>query len=241
MRLSSLETAALSLGIGLGGAALELFRIYMEEIEAGNQRVNLVSFSSDEELAVRHFADSLACVRYLPTDPICCVDVGSGGGFPGIPVKIVRPDIDMTLVESVGKKTLFLEEAIEKLRLDRTVALQERAETLGRGEEHRERYDAALLRATAPFPVAVEYTLPLVKMGGFAIIFQVSAFDEDALAGFEDVINMLGGTAAGVDAYELGPSAGGAIVRIEKTGPTPPEYPRKPGTPKKNPLKGRSI
>ena len=94
----------------------------------------------------------------------------------------------------------------------------------------------ALLRATAPFPVALEYTLPLVTTGGFAVIFQVSSFDGDALAGFEDAIGALGGTVAGVDAYDVGSDAGGSIVRIEKTGPTPSGYPRKPGVPKKRPL-----
>ena len=239
--MSALGAAVEKLGIELGEAGIELFRLYMEEIKTGNWRVNLVSFAGDEELAVRHFADSLACVRYLPPGPIRCVDIGSGAGFPGIPVKIVRPDVEMTLVESVGKKTAFLTEVIGKLGLERVDAVQERAETLGRSDRYRERYDVALLRATAPFPVALEYVLPLVTMGGFAVIFQVSGFGRDALAGFEDTIGVLGGTIAGVDAYDLGSDAGGSIVRIEKTGPTPSAYPRKPGVPKKRPLQGRSA
>jgi 16S rRNA (guanine527-N7)-methyltransferase len=236
MLIDVLPSAASALGIELGEAGLELFRLYAEAIEDGNRKMNLVKYSSDEELAVRHLADSLACVRYLPRGPHRCVDVGSGAGFPGVPVGIVRPDAEITLVESVGKKAAFLEETIRKLGMEHVSVVRERIEILGRDGAHREQYDAALLRATAPFATAVEYTLPLVKTGGYALIFQGGSFSQDVLDGLQDAIDALGGAPAGAEGYELGAEGGGVIVRIEKTKETSPEYPRKPGVPKKRPL-----
>jgi 16S rRNA (guanine527-N7)-methyltransferase len=232
----SLISAASALGIELGEAALELFKLYVEEIESGNSRMNLVSYSSGEELAVRHLADSLACVRYLPRTMHRCIDVGSGAGFPGVPVKIVRPDAEMTLVESVGKKAAFLEGVIRRLGLERASVVRERAEILGRDDAHRETYDVAVLRATAPFATAIEYTLPLVKTGGHALIFQGSGFSAGIPAGLEGAMEALGARTAGIEPYDLGPGGAGVIVRIEKTGATSPEYPRKPGVPRKRPL-----
>lgn len=236
MPTDALVSAAAALGIELGEAGLELFRLYAEAIASGRERMNLVKYSTDEELAVRHMADSLACVRYLPRGPHRCVDIGSGAGFPGIPVAIVRPDAEMTLVESVGKKAAFLEETVQGLGLERVSVVRDRIEVLGRSDAHRERYDAALLRATAPFPIAVEYALPLVRVGGCALIFQVSSFSGGALDGLRDAFDVLGGKPAGIESYELGSGAGGVIVRIEKVKETAPAYPRKPGVPKKRPL-----
>ncbi len=238
MLTDALSVAASALGIELGEAGLELFRLYAEAIEEGRERMNLVKYSTDEELAVRHLADSLACVRYLPREAHRCVDIGSGAGFPGIPVAIVRPDAEMTLVESVGKKAAFLEETIRKLDMEHVSVVRERIEVLGRSDAHRERYDAAILRATAPLATAIEYALPLVKTGGHALIFQVSSFSQDVLAGLERSLDALGGTPAGAESYDLGAGSAGVIVRIEKVKAAAPEYPRKPGMPKKRPLEG---
>ncbi len=215
---------------------MNLFEIYRDEIKAANEKMNLISFSGDEELEIRHFADCLACLRFIPPGPVRCIDVGSGAGLPGIPVKIERPEIDMTLLESIRKKADFLKGVIGKLGLEGIEVIRERAELLGHDPAHREQYDAAVSRATAKFAVALEYTLPLVKVGGCAVIFQgASVPDMDELAGAFDI---LGGRVTDVEPYRL--EDGGkerTLVRVEKTAPTPADYPRRPGVPRKRPLK----
>ncbi len=214
----------------------DTLRLYRDEIKAASGRMNLVSFASDEELEIRHFADSLACLRFIPPGPIRCIDVGSGAGLPGIPVKIERPEIDMTLLESVRKKVDFLKDVIGKLGLEGIEVVRERAEVLGHDPDHRERYDAAISRASAKFAAVLEYTLPLVKVGGYAVIFQgVSVPDMDGLAGAFD---LLGGRVTDIEPYRL--EEGGkerTLIRVKKVAPTPADYPRRPGVPKKRPLK----
>ncbi len=215
---------------------MDLLEIYRAEIKTANERMNLVSFASDEELEIRHFADSLACLRFIPPGPIRCIDVGSGAGLPGIPVKIKRPEIDMTLLESVRKKADFLKGVIGKLGLEGIEVVRERAEVLGHDPAHRERYDAAISRATAKFAVALEYTLPLVKVGGCAVIFQgASVPDMDGLA---NAFDLLGGKVADVEPYRLEEEGKERVlIRVEKVAPTPADYPRRPGVPRKRPLK----
>ena len=220
----------------MGSVMLDTLQLYRDEIKTANERMNLVSFASDEELEIRYFADSLACLRFVPPGPVRCIDVGSGAGLPGIPVKIKRPEIDMTLLESVRKKADFLKDVIGKLGLEGIEVVRERAEVLGHDPAHRERYDAAISRATARFAVTLEYTLPLVKVGGCAVIFQgASVPDMDGLA---NAFDLLGGKVADVEPYRL--EEGGkerTLVRVEKTAPTPANYPRRPGVPRKRPLK----
>lgn len=215
---------------------MDLLGVYRDEIKTANEKMNLISFEGDEELEVRHFADSLACLRFIPPGPVRCIDVGSGAGLPGIPVKIERPEIDMVLLESVRKKADFLRNVVGKLGLEGLEVIRERAEVLGHDPAHRERYDAAISRAAAKFAAALEYTLPLVKVGGCAIIFQgASVPDMDGLA---DVFDLLGGRVADVEPYRI--EEGGkerTLIRVEKAAPTPADYPRRPGVPRKRPLK----
>ena len=219
----------------MGSVMLDTLQLYRDEIKTANERMNLVSFASDEELEIRHFADSLACMRFIPPGPVRCIDVGSGAGLPGIPVKIERPDIDMTLLESVRKKADFLKDVVEKLGLANIRVIRERAEVLGQDPEHRECYDVALSRASAKFATALEYTLPLVKVGGCAIIFQGACVpDMAALAGAFDC---LGGRVTDIEPYRLdGDERERTLVRVEKSAPTSADYPRRPGMPKKRPL-----
>ena len=214
---------------------MDLFEIYRDEIKAANKRINLVSAASEENLEIRHFADSLACLRFIPPGPIRCIDVGSGAGLPGIPLKIERPEIDMVLLESVRKKVDFLKGVIGKLGLKGIEVVRERAEVLGHDPDHREHYDAAISRASAKFAVALEYALPLVKVGGCAVIFQgASVPDMDGLA---DVFDLLGGRVTDIEPYRL--EEGGkerTLIRVKKVAPTPADYPRRPGVPKKRPL-----
>ena len=229
--------AAAALGVELTDQAMRFFEIYLNEITSANEKVNLVSVSSDSELAVRHFADSLACIKVLPPETASCIDIGSGAGLPGIPLKIVRPAVRMVLLESVRKKAEFLRNVAGTLGMSDIEVLSERAETIGQDPAHREKYDAALSRATAPFPVAAEYTLPLVRIGGCAIIYQGTGVCEDSLESSRNALDILGGTLANVEPYRLEPDGTErTIVRIEKTAPSAPEHPRRPGVPKKRPL-----
>lgn len=232
-------SAVKKLGIEVDGCMTDKLALYLDEINTGNRKMNLVSAADDCELAVRHFADSLSCLQFLPEGAIHCVDVGSGAGFPGIPVKIARPEIAMTLVESVGKKADFLSAVVEKLSLKDVDVIRERAEILGQNEAYRERYDIALSRAAAKLTAALEYTLPLVKVGGCAILFQGRVSMED-LNGIKGVFDVLGGSVADVEPYRLECSER-ALVRVEKTAPTARDYPRRPGLPRKRPLKGGNL
>jgi 16S rRNA (guanine527-N7)-methyltransferase len=175
-------------------------------------------------------ADSLALLPWLG-DAIRLVDVGSGGGMPGIPLQLARPDLELTLVESDGRKAAFLEQAAARLGLG-LVVLAERAETVGRGPL-RETFDAACSRALAPLPVAAELCLPLVRVGGRMLALRTAAEDLAAAAG---ALRRLGGGEP-----ELRPAPSrlrrrGVVVVVPKLGPTPPEYPRRPGVPSRSPL-----
>jgi 16S rRNA (guanine527-N7)-methyltransferase len=144
--------------------------IYERELIEWNTRYNLTAIDDPQKIQVKHFLDSLTCLltmRNTPTDRV--IDIGTGAGFPGIPLKIVCPTISLTLIESVGKKASFCRHIVETLELNGVEILQERAETIGTLSEYRQKYDWAIARAVAVLPVLVEYLLPFVRMGGYAL------------------------------------------------------------------------
>jgi len=233
-------------GVALSGDALRAFEIYCRELEIWNEKINLISVRSPDEILWRHYADSLAGIaaidsyrREKNTGALRVADIGSGAGFPGIPVKIVRPDIELTLVESITKKCAFLEHIVEQLALRNVTIVNDRAENLGHAAAHREQYDIVLSRAVSQFAPNLEIALPLVKIGGQALLYKTKKFADDpaAMQQGDRALTILGGRHGGRRCYRI-PSGEQeyCILEFEKMAATPPAYPRRPGMPEKKPL-----
>lgn len=236
-----LRRESAGLGVELTPAQLEMFQTYYEELVAWNQRVNLTTITAHADVQIRHFADSLAVLLALGGDDLgdqaSLVDIGSGAGFPGLPLKIARPTWHVTLVESVRKKTQFLEHMIDILGLEKVDVVWARAEAVGQNPRYRERFDIAVARAVADVAVLVEYALPLLRIGG-RFVAQKGTDPRDELRAAENAIAVLGGKYESTLPYRL-PATDEPLhlVVIEKMGPTPAKYPRRPGMPAKRPLR----
>jgi len=231
-----------AMGLDLDQAQLELFARFAAEMIAWNERVNLTRITDPSAIARLHFADALVCLGGLPdarmrNAAVTCVDIGSGAGVPGLALKIACPRWRLTLIESVAKKTAFLEHVISALGLDGLRVVTERAEIVGRTPEHREAYDVAVARAVADLSVLAEYALPLVRVGGRLLALKGGdALEESEHASGAFVA--LGGSLFCVDPYDLGGGAGRRhLVVVDKVEATPDRYPRRPGTPAKRPLR----
>lgn len=225
------------MGLELTGDALDRFSVYFRRLVDYNQKVNLTAITTAEGVAIKHFLDSLSCLTvHTPPEGALLVDVGTGAGFPGLPLKIVRPDLRLTLVDSLRKRMTFLEELVPELGLDQTELVCARAEELGRKAEHREAYDLATARAVAKLPVLCEYCLPLVRVGGVFLAMKGSEGGEEAGQAV-GAISILGGGLIKTPWFSL-PLAGDrrTIVVVSKKSPTPDEFPRRPGVPEKRPL-----
>ncbi len=240
--MDRLIAGAQTLGLRLTEKQLAAFQCYFEELVVWNQQFNLTAITDYEQVQIRHFLDSLSVLLAAPVrlalarpEPHA-IDVGSGAGFPGIPLKLVYPHLQLTLLEATGKKVGFLQHLIERLGLQKVTALHGRAEALARDPLHRERYDLALARAVAEMAVVVEYTLPFCKVGGWVIAQKGEAGAAEAWTA-NRAIQLLGGELSRVLPVELpGLSEDRSLVILQKLGPTPPAYPRRPGVPTKRPL-----
>jgi 16S rRNA (guanine527-N7)-methyltransferase len=222
------------LAVKLDSEAIERFTNYRDLLLSANERFNLTRITDPDEIEVRLFADSLSLVPQLPTDATSLLDIGSGGGVPGLALAIVRPDIDVTLLDATAKKVRFLAETAEALGLDRVTALHGRAEELARDRQHRERYGAVTARAVARLVTLVELALPFVTVGGCAILPKGSAA-ADELSEARYAIGVLGGRARPLVST---PVEGTTLVVIDKRKPTPAAYPRTTGVPNRSPLTG---
>ena len=215
---------------GLTQAQYEAFTLYYRMLIEANAVMNLTAITAPEDVAVKHFADSLSALAYLP-EGASVVDVGTGAGFPAVPLLIMRPSLKMTLLDALKKRLTFVEGVLAALGLSaRTAHL--RAEDAGRDRAYRETFDFAVARAVAPLPVLLEYTVPLLKTGGTAILYKGDCTEE--LRASAHAETELRCTLCPVPV----PSAAGArtLILAKKTAPTPARYPRKAGTPAKLPL-----
>jgi 16S rRNA (guanine527-N7)-methyltransferase len=222
-------------GLELSRRQLDQFAGYAAELRRWNERVNLTAIVDEREVAVRHFLDSLRLALSWGDDPRSLVDVGAGAGFPGLPLKILRPELRLMLVESVRKKAAFLDHIIAELGLDGVTVLVARGEELGQLPEHREQYDVAAARAVAELRVLAEYLLPLCRVGGRALAPKGGRIDAEIDAA-RPAIGRLGGRIAPVESVLLPDVEPRTLVVIDKIRPTPPEYPRPVGIPTRRPL-----
>ena len=214
----------------LSAGQLALFETYYAMLADWNTRVNLTAITAPEDVAKKHFLDSLAAAPYLKQNA-SIVDVGTGAGFPGLPLLIFRPDLKVTLMDSLQKRLVFLEAVCKELKL-KAELVHARAEDAGQNPKYREKFDVALTRAVSALPVLCELTLPLVKVGGTSIAYKGDSAEELAASG--NALSVLHATAERV----VIPADYGAreLVILTKNGTTPKQYPRKAGTPSKNPL-----
>lgn len=209
---------------------IERFCAYYDLLVDWNTRVNLTAITGMEDVANKHFIDSLAAEPYLKPGA-SVIDVGTGAGFPGVPLLIVRPDLKLTLLDGLNKRIVFLQTLLETLGL-KADCVHMRAEDAGQSPKYREKFDAALTRAVSGLPVLAELTLPLVKVGGVSIAYKGDVTDE--LESAKNALQVLRASAKRVEV----PASYGArtLVILQKDAPTPKAYPRKAGTPEKKPL-----
>jgi len=253
--MQKLIESARKLGLNLTLDQVAMFRRYRDELIAWRSRANLTAISDDEGIQTKHFLDSLSCLIAVAasransvTAPVpleaCAlkpdarlIDVGSGAGFPGLPLKIVCPAIKLTLLEATGKKVEFLNHIVSVLDLQGVSVIKGRAEEVGRSPDHREKYDWAMARAVAEMPVLMEYLLPFVKIGGRALAQK----GEDApleVASAEAAIRHLGGRLNRLIPLELtGIAETRYLVLVDKIAATSDRHPRRPGMPTKHPIK----
>ncbi len=220
-------------------------RLYEHILEA-NQQLNLTRITEPLEFWEKHLWDSLAGIASMlrlealaeetALQPMQGIDIGTGAGFPGVPVAIARPHWTVTLTDSTRKKITYLEKLTADLGLTNTRTVVGRAETLGQEKQHRDRYDLAMIRAVGPASVCAEYTLPLLRVGGLAVLYRGQWSEEDTKA-LEPAVETLGGEVASVESWAT-PLTGGVrnCLYLRKVGPTPREFPRLPGVPTQRPL-----
>lgn len=239
MTLQLLPAAARQLlQIELTDEQQQQFATYARELVEWNEnRANLTAITEPVAVETRHFLDSLTILKATTLNPGAkVIDVGTGAGFPGLPLRIVQPDIRLTLMEATGKKTAFLQHMADELHMPDVHVLRARAEEAGQITAHREAYDLVLARSVAHMPVLAEYLLPLAKIGGVVIAMKgESAANESQLA--ERAFKTLGGKLRTITAISLPNLADPHyLVVIDKVAATPGRYPRKPGEPSKKPL-----
>jgi len=236
-----LSESARLMGLKLNEEHLKAFEIYYRELVAWNEKFNLTAITDYDQVQIKHFLDSLTCLLAVqsPRSEVRgrVIDIGAGAGFPGLPLKIVCPGLQLTLLEATGKKVGFLEHMVSRLELAGVEVIKGRAEELGRDTAHRERYDLALARAVAELPVLVEYALPFCRLGGL-FVAQKGAKGETEARAAEGAIAALGGSLRRIVHLELPNLAEPrSLIVVVKIAPTPEKYPRRPGIPGKRPLK----
>ena len=215
---------------------LNQFYDYMNLLLEWNEKINLTAITEPQEVVLKHFIDSLTINKYIKENATIA-DVGTGAGFPGIPLKIYREDLKITLVDSLNKRINFLNEVIDKLHLENISTIHSRIEDFGKDKKHREKYDYVTARAVANLTTLSEYLIPISKVGGKCICMKGNEI-KDEIKDSKNAINILGGKIEKIDEFNLPDSdISRNIIIVEKIKNTPNKYPRKAGIPSKEPLK----
>ena len=225
------------LEIQLTDVQKEQFDRYYELLIEWNKVMNLTGISDYDEVNLKHFTDSLTIVRINEMNDVSTlIDIGTGAGFPGLPIKIAFPHIKVVLLDSLNKRIKFLDKVIEELNLDNVVTLHGRAEDYAKKVEYREQFDVCVSRAVANLSTLSEYCMPFIKKGGCFVSYKSAESDEE-ISKSENAIDLLGGKIDKIEKFILpGSDMGRALVKINKVKNTPKKYPRKAGVPGKEPL-----
>ncbi|WP_445489246.1 16S rRNA (guanine(527)-N(7))-methyltransferase RsmG [Niallia sp. 03133] len=225
-------------GITLSERQLEQFEMYFHTLVEWNEKMNLTAITDKEDVYLKHFFDSITASFYYDPlkEPATLCDVGAGAGFPSIPLKIVFPQLKVTIVDSLMKRIHFLEHLAKKLQLEDVEFIHDRAETFGKKNDYRENFDIVTARAVARLSVLSELCLPLVKVGGTFVAMKAASAKEELQAG-QKAISILGGKLVDAHSFVLPEEESERnILIISKEKQTPKKYPRKPGTPNKEPI-----
>ena len=220
---------------------LRLFDIYHELVTEWNTIVNLTSISGYDEFMLKHILDSLVPIKWMNehnNSSINVIDVGTGAGFPGLPIKIIMPELKMYLIESNQKKTKFLKHVVDTLNLKQVTIINERSETIGKDLDFRETFDVALSRGVSRLDVLSELTLGLLKIGGIGVFHKGNNLETE-LKESSQSINLMGGDVRSTISYQISMDRLGTLVIIDKINKTPIYLPRNPGIPVKRPLNER--
>lgn len=214
-----------SIGIELDDLALDRFQTYYEMLVDYNTRMNLTAITEENEVIVKHFCDSLYLLSKCNVkEGASVIDVGTGAGFPGVPLLIARPDLKLTLLDGLNKRLVFLSDVLKKIGLEAEI-VHARAEEGAQDKKYREKFDIATSRAVARLNVLSEYCLPYVKKGGMFVSLKGPAATEE-IAEAKNALKVLGGTISAVQEYSLSDESSRTILVINKTSQTPPKYPR---------------
>ena len=236
--MERLREKAAALGIKLSDHQLEQFETYYEMLVEKNKVMNLTAITEKNEVIDKHFADSLALIKSgvsLTGQKI--LDIGTGAGFPGIPLKIAFPELEIVLLDSLNKRIKFLNEVIEALGLEKITAIHGRAEDYAKDAAYREQYDLCVSRAVANLATLSEYCLPYVKVDGMFVPYKSGEIDEEVKESSK-AVKILGGKIEDVVKFELpGTDIGRSFVKIHKVKNTAKKYPRKAGMPSKEPIR----
>lgn len=221
---------------GLSVNTSEELEKYKELLLEWNEKINITRITEEDEVYVKHFLDSLSLfkTKYLEGEK-SLIDIGTGGGFPGLAVKIYNKNLDVTLLDSLNKRLIFLDEVIKELKLDKVSTIHGRAEELGRDSEFREKYDIATSRAVANLSTLLEYDLPFVKVGGYFISMKGPEYVEE-VKNAKNALKTLGGQIEEIVEIKLPMDITHYLIVIKKVKETPSKYPRGGGKPKNKPL-----
>ena len=226
------------IGITLNEQQKQQFDKYYEMLVEWNKVMNLTGITEYDEVNLKHFTDSLTIARTQEMQKVqSVIDIGTGAGFPGIPLKIAFPHLKVVLLDSLNKRIKFLDAVIEELGLENISKIHGRAEDFAKKKEYREQFDLCVSRAVANLSTLSEYCLPFVAVNGSFVSYK-SGDSEEEIQQAKHAISLLGGKVKNVDKFQLpGTDMGRALVEIKKTKQTPGKYPRKAGLPAKEPLK----
>ncbi|MBI4289597.1 MAG: 16S rRNA (guanine(527)-N(7))-methyltransferase RsmG [Chloroflexi bacterium] len=237
MVLKLLTEGSSQLGYTLSPQQLRLFELYAQVLSYWSVRMNLTAITDPEEVQVKHFLDSIAIATVLNGVPpeSRVIDVGTGAGFPGVPLKVIRPDLRLVLLESIAKKVTFLHHLLAHLGLDGVEVVMGRAEDVARDLAFREQFPVVVSRAVAPLPVLLELTVPFCRLGGMIVAPKSGdVIKEIDLA--RPALEVLGGQLKEARKVELAGLEGHVLVVVSKVASTPPQYPRRAGMPSKRPI-----
>lgn len=235
--MKKLQELAQNWNINLSEKQVEQFQIYYEYLIKINQVMNLTAITQKDEVIMKHFLDSLSIVQLIDFSQIeNVIDVGTGAGFPGIPLKIAFPHLQVTLMDSLNKRVKFLNETGEKIGVKNMVAIHSRAEELGKNKEYREKYDLCVSRAVANLSTLSEYCIPFVKVGGYFVSYKGNHISQECMEASGAIEQLGGKIEKQLEFYLPESDIERTFIKIKKIKQTPNKYPRKAGIPAKEPL-----